>query len=86
MGGMMFLQQKVQSKGIKGPAQQQQKMMMYMMPIMFTFIFLRFPSGLVLYWFIYNIFSFVQTSIIKSGLGRSGSQTVPTLPTGGMRR
>ncbi len=68
MGGMMFLQQRIQSKGTKGPAQQQQKMMMYFMPIMFTFIFLKFPSGLVLYWFVYNIFSFVQTSMIKSQL------------------
>lgn len=59
MGGMMFLQQKLQSKG--GQMQQQQKMMLYFMPIMFTFIFLRFPAGLVLYWFVYNIFSFAQT-------------------------
>ncbi len=63
MGVMMFLQQKLQSKASSGSSQmqQQQKMMMYFMPVMFTVIFLRFPSGLVLYWFVYNIFSFAQT-------------------------
>ena len=63
MGAMMFLQQKLQSKASSGSSQmqQQQKMMMYFMPVMFTVIFLRFPAGLVLYWFVYNIFSFAQT-------------------------
>jgi YidC/Oxa1 family membrane protein insertase len=72
MGGMMFLQQRMQSRGAAtSQMQQQQKMMMYFMPIMFTFIFLRFPAGLVLYWFVYNIFSFVQTYMLKSKLAES---------------
>jgi YidC/Oxa1 family membrane protein insertase len=72
MGGMMFLQQRMQSRGAaSSQMQQQQKMMMYFMPIMFTFIFLRFPAGLVLYWFVYNIFSFVQTYMLKSKLAES---------------
>lgn len=61
MGGMMFLQQRLQSKGATGQMQQQQKMMMYFMPLVFTFIFMKFPAGLVLYWFVYNVFSFIQT-------------------------
>ncbi len=46
MGGGMFLQQK-----LTGPVGDptQAKMMMFM-PVVFTFMFLNFPSGLVLYW------------------------------------
>jgi len=51
----MFFQQKFshpQSQaGMTEQQLQQQKMMAVMMPIMFGFIFYKFPSGLVLYWF-----------------------------------
>jgi YidC/Oxa1 family membrane protein insertase len=30
------------------------------MPIFFTFIFINFPSGLVLYWLVNNILSMAQ--------------------------
>jgi YidC/Oxa1 family membrane protein insertase len=51
MGLTMFLQQKMST-----PDPRQGKAMM-MMPILFTFIFLSFPAGLVLYWLMYNILS-----------------------------
>ena len=53
MGVSMLLQQKM-SPTMGDP--RQAKMMM-IMPIMFIFIFLSFPSGLVLYWFVQNILS-----------------------------
>jgi len=53
MGASMLLQQKM-SPTMGDP--RQAKMMM-IMPIMFIFIFLSFPSGLVLYWFVQNILS-----------------------------
>ena len=56
MGASMFLQQKM-SPPPGDPAQA--KMMMFM-PIFFTFIFINFPSGLVLYWLVNNILSMVQ--------------------------
>jgi YidC/Oxa1 family membrane protein insertase len=65
MGIMMFIQQKMQSAQISDPMQRN---MMYFMPIMFTVIFLNFPSGLVIYWFIYNTFSVIQTNMIKKKL------------------
>ena len=34
-----------------------QKAMVYMMPVMMTFIFFTMPSGLVLYWLTSNIFT-----------------------------
>ena len=49
----MFCQQKFTQIKIEGqdPAtEQQQKMMTFMMPIVFCFIFYQMPSGLVLYW------------------------------------
>jgi YidC/Oxa1 family membrane protein insertase len=37
-----------------------QKRMMYLLPVVFTFMFLKFPSGLVLYWLVNNVFSILQ--------------------------
>ena len=51
MGGAMFFQQKM-SGATSDPTQKQ---MMTMMPIMFTFMFYGFPSGLVLYWLTNNL-------------------------------
>jgi len=51
MGASMFLQQKISGTG----ADPSQKTMMYLMPVMFTVIFMNFPSGLVLYWLVNNI-------------------------------
>ncbi len=56
MGATMFLQQKM-SPPPGDPAQA--KMMMFM-PIFFTFIFINFPSGLVLYWLVNNVLSISQ--------------------------
>lgn len=48
MGLSMFLQQKF-TPTTMDPAQA--RMMLWMMPVMFTFLFYQFASGLVLYWF-----------------------------------
>jgi len=52
MGASMFVQQKM-TPTAGDPAQA--KMMLYTMPIVFTFLFLNFPSGLVIYWLVSNI-------------------------------
>ncbi len=60
MGATMFIQQKL------NPAQMdptQQRVMM-LMPVIFTFMFLWFPAGLVLYWVVNNILSISQQWII----------------------
>jgi YidC/Oxa1 family membrane protein insertase len=49
MGVAMFLQQKMSATDPKQAA------MTYMLPIVFTILFFRFPSGLVLYWLINNV-------------------------------
>ena len=56
MGATMFLQQKM-SPPMGDPSQAK---MMMLMPIVFTVIFINFPSGLVLYWLVNNILSIGQ--------------------------
>lgn len=52
MGGTMFLQQRLTP--VSDPIQ---KNMMYIMPIMFTYISFKLQSGLVLYWLLSNVLS-----------------------------
>jgi YidC/Oxa1 family membrane protein insertase len=56
MGGTMFLQQAMTPVG---GDPMQQKMMMFM-PLIFTVMFVNFPSGLVLYWLVNNVLSIAQ--------------------------
>lgn len=56
MGGTMFLQQKMSPSSLD-PTQAR---MMYLMPIIFTVMFLNFPSGLVIYWLVNNLLSIAQ--------------------------
>lgn len=51
VGGTMWLQQKMSMTVSADPKQQaQSRMMLWMMPLMFTFFALSFPSGLSLFW------------------------------------
>ncbi len=59
MGIAMFVQQKFT---VTDP---RQKMMTYFMPVFLVFIFARLPSGIVLYWFIYNLLSILQQYLIR---------------------
>ncbi|WP_420456216.1 membrane protein insertase YidC [Rubrivirga sp.] len=43
----------------------QQKVLMYLMPLMFFVFFNRFPSGLSLYYLAFNLFSIVQQRLIN---------------------
>lgn len=62
MGITTFFQQKMT---MKDPSQ---KMLVYLMPIMLTILFMTFPSGLNLYYFMFNVFSIAQQYYInKSG-------------------
>ncbi len=56
MGASMFIQQKMTPT----PGDPAQAKMMMLMPIVFTFLFINFPSGLVLYWLVSNILSIAQ--------------------------
>jgi YidC/Oxa1 family membrane protein insertase len=56
MGATMFIQQKM-SPSPGDPAQA--KMMMFL-PLIFTFLFLNFASGLVIYWLVNNVLAIAQ--------------------------
>ncbi|MEM5788975.1 MAG: membrane protein insertase YidC [Syntrophobacteraceae bacterium] len=56
MGITMFIQQKM----TPSTGDPRQEKIMLIMPVMFTFFFINFPSGLVLYWFVNNILSIAQ--------------------------
>ncbi|MCX5735851.1 MAG: membrane protein insertase YidC, partial [candidate division NC10 bacterium] len=62
MGVSMWLQQKM-SPTAGDPRQAQ--MMLWMMPILFTFMFWSFPAGLVLYWFVNNLLQIGQQWLIN---------------------
>lgn len=61
MGGLMFIQQKM-NPPTTDPTQAQ---MMTFMPIVFTFMFLNFPSGLVLYWLTNSVANFAAQVALK---------------------
>lgn len=78
MGLFMYIQQKITysqrqiDKELMDDKQlaamQSQKMMMYIMPVFMFFIFRGFPSGLVLYWTVFNVLSVIQQYTIKKQL------------------
>lgn len=52
----MFLSQKVMmTPAVDEQQRQQQRMMTYMMPIMFVFILKTLPSAFILYWLLFNV-------------------------------
>ncbi|HDS09305.1 MAG TPA: membrane protein insertase YidC, partial [Firmicutes bacterium] len=52
-------------------AQTQQTAMLQYLPMIFLVFFWNFPSGLVLYWLMNNIFTIIQTVIVNK-LSHSG--------------
>jgi YidC/Oxa1 family membrane protein insertase len=65
MGASMFLQQKM-TPTTGDPTQAK---MMMLLPIVFTFMFINFPSGLVLYWLVNNVLSIAQQYRINKQVG-----------------
>lgn len=72
MGITMFIQQKM---SIKDP---RQKAMVYFMPILFTLMFNSFPSGLNLYYFLFNLISVVQQVYLTKG--KKGQMVLEKVP------
>lgn len=74
MGASMFLLSWIGQRGV--PPNPQAKMMMYVMPGMFTFLFLNFSSGLNLYYAVSNIASLPQQWLIsRERIRRLGRRT-----------
>jgi len=73
MGATMFLQQKLMASPTGGA---QQKMMMYFMNVFFLFIFYTFPSGLNLYYSVFNVLSIVQQKYLTPPPKKPPSKTI----------
>ena len=89
MGATMFWQQRITPTTVDATQQR----VMLLMPVVFTFLFLSLPSGLVLYWFVSNLCAIGQqyfTSRViaaspspdrrvkKIGSGRTGKARKPS--------
>jgi YidC/Oxa1 family membrane protein insertase len=61
MGASMFIQQKITP--VMGDPRQAK--MMLLMPVVFTFMFLNLPSGLVLYWTLSNVLQIAQQKYME---------------------
>jgi YidC/Oxa1 family membrane protein insertase len=60
VGISMWVQQKMVTPANQDPrTAQQSQMMLWMMPLMFTFFSFSFPAGLAIYWLVSNLFSIV---------------------------
>ena len=70
MGVSMFIQQKLNPT----PPDPIQAKVMQIMPIAFTFFFLFFPAGLVLYWTVNNCLSILQQWIITRRIEGAGTK------------
>lgn len=62
MGVSMFYQQKLTPSNFTDPLQEK---IFKFLPIIFTFFFVTFPAGLVLYWFVNNLFSIAQQFVVN---------------------
>ena len=69
MGATMFIQQRLNPT----PPDPMQAKVMKMMPIVFTFFFLWFPAGLVLYWVTNNTLSIAQQWYITRGIEKAAA-------------
>ncbi len=66
MGATMFIQQQLNPT----PPDPMQAKVMKLLPIIFTFFFLWFPAGLVLYWVVNNVLSIAQQWYITRKIER----------------
>lgn len=69
MGGSMFFMQKLNPP----PPDPMQAKLMQWLPVVFTFFFLWFPAGLVLYWVVNNLLSMAQQYVITRKIERESA-------------
>jgi len=80
VGGSMWVQQKMVTAPTLDPRQRSMNsMMQLMMPFMFAFFTLMFPSGLALFWAVSNVIGIVIQYLV-TGWGYLGRGSLPKLP------
>ena len=86
IGGSMYIQQKMTSTGSGAPgkdggsAEQTQKMMTIMMPLMIGFMSFTLPSGLTLYWFTSTLLGIGQQYLINKKMPAMVDMTKEVVP------
>lgn len=73
MGATMYLQQHLTPTAFSDPIQEK---IFKFLPLIFTIFFVTFPSGLVLYWFVNNVFSILQQLLINKSLERKKAREI----------
>ena len=73
MGITIYLQQHFTPATFNAPIQEK---IFKFLPLIFTIFFVTFPSGLVLYWFVHNIFSILQQLIINKAMERKTAREI----------
>ncbi|GAA1997891.1 membrane protein insertase YidC [Brevibacterium samyangense] len=80
MGLMQFFVQKqmmsknMSEAAMNNPFMQQQKMLLYIMPIVFAVGGVYFPVGVLVYWVVSNAWTFVQQGIVIRNMPAPGSK------------
>ena len=82
MIGTTFYQQLQMQRASPGPVNQQQRMLMYLMPVFFGYLGFSFPLGLVLYWSTTNLIQIAQQHFM---LPKKGSVPPDTTEKGATR-
>ncbi|MBM4446824.1 MAG: membrane protein insertase YidC [Chloroflexi bacterium] len=78
VGGTMWIQQKMVTAPATDPRQQSMtSMTTMMMPLMFGFFTLSFPSGLALYWVVSNVIGIVIQYFVGGGWGYLRTPSAP---------
>jgi YidC/Oxa1 family membrane protein insertase len=83
MGVSQIWQQKLTPAAGMDPVQQK---MMLLMPVFFTFLFLKYPSGVALYWFVNNVWAIGQQYVTNYMIGPAPGGPPPTKASAGERR
>lgn len=78
-GSQYWVQKQLMTKNMPpaamdSPFFKQQKMLLYILPVVFAVTGVNFPIGVLLYWFVTNIFSAVQQFVVIRNMPAPGSE------------
>ena len=77
-----FLYQRLMTPPTADPQQESMQKAMQFMPIIFAFVFINFPAGLVLYYLVFNVVSIAQQYGINKWTDLTKKPAAAEIPTG----
>lgn len=75
MGVTMLVQQLMTMTKTEDPQQRAQQRMMLIVPVIFTYMFMNFAAGLVIYWLVNNLLSIAQQVMINRHADKPATAT-----------